>query len=146
MHVSRTFTVSTPIIEVFDYLSDFENTNEWDPGTIETRRSAGDGGLGTTYSNRSQFMGREVELAYETIGYRRPEFFSARGANKTATATDSMTFSETGKGTQIEYRADFEFRGIARFLAPLVVGRKLEALADETVGQIRATLEGRRTS
>lgn len=146
MHVARTLTVSTPITEVFDYLSNFENTNEWDPGTIETRRTAGDGGLGTTYSNRSQFMGRAVELTYETIGYRRPEFFSARGANKTATATDSMTFTETGKGTQIEYRADFEFSGIVRFIAPLVVGRKLEALADETVGNIRTTLEGRRTS
>lgn len=141
MHVARTFTVSRPITEVFDYLSDFENTNAWDPGTVETRRIGGDGGLGTTYRNRSQFMGREVELSYETIGYRRPEFFSARGHNKTATATDSMTFSESGAGTRIDYRADFAFRGIVKYLAPLVVGRKLDALADETVEQIKKALD-----
>ena len=146
MHVARTFTVSRPITEVFDYLSDFETTNEWDPGTVETRRTSGDGGLGTIYSNRSRFMGREVELTYETIRFQRPESFSARGKNKTATATDSMRFSEVAEGTQIDYRADFEFTGIVRFIAPLVVGPRLEALADETVAQITATLERHKQS
>lgn len=114
MHVARTFTVSRPITEVFDYLSDFEHTNEWDPGTVETRRAAGDGGLGTTYSNRSQFIGRETELTYETVGFTRPTFFACRGINKTATAIDSMTFSES-------------------ITAPIIVPRKLESLADETL-------------
>lgn len=141
MHVERTFTVSRSIEDVFDYLSDFENTNEWDPGTIQTRRTGGDGGIGTTYENRSRFAGRETELTYETVGFDRPTFFSARGTNKTATATDSMTFTRDGDRTQIHYRADFQFRGIVKLVAPLVVKPKLNALADETVEQIRTTLE-----
>jgi carbon monoxide dehydrogenase subunit G len=143
MHVERTFTVSRPIEDVFDYLSDFENTNEWDPGTIRTRRLAGDGGIGTTYENRSTFAGRETELTYETIGFDRPTFFSARGNNKTATTTDSLTFTRDGARTQIHYRADFTFHGVAKYVAPLVVKRKLEPLADETVEQIRRSLESR---
>jgi carbon monoxide dehydrogenase subunit G len=141
MHVERTFTVSRSTEDVFDYLSDFENTNEWDPGTVVTRRTGGDGGLGTTYANTSRFAGREVELTYETIGYDRPTFFSARGTNAQSTATDSMTFTRDGDRTQIRYRADFEFRGIVKYLAPVVVKPKLSALADETVEQIRAVLE-----
>lgn len=142
MHVERTFTVSRSIEDVFDYLSNFENTNEWDPGTIQTTRTGGDGGLGTTYDNRSTFAGRETELTYETIGFDRPTFFSARGTNKTATATDSMTFTRDGDRTQIHYRADFLFHGVVKLVAPLVVKPKLNALADETVEQIRTTLEG----
>lgn len=141
MHVERTFIVSRSVEEVFDYLSDFENTNEWDPGTIETKRTSGDGGLGTTYANTSMFAGRETKLSYETVGFDRPTFFSARGTNKTATATDSMTFTRDGDRTQIHYRADFVFHGVVKFLAPLVVKPKLSALADETVEQIRASLE-----
>lgn len=141
MHVERTFTVSRPIEDVFDYLSDFENTNEWDPGTIETRRTSGDGGLGTVYANTSEFAGRRTELTYETVGFDRPTFFSARGKNKTATATDSMTFTRDGARTQIHYRADFQFHGVVKVFAPLVVGRKLESLADETVEQLRRSLE-----
>ena len=142
MHVERTFTVSRSVEDVFDYLSDFENTNHWDPGTIETRRTGGDGGIGTTYANRSSFAGREVELTYETIGFDRPTFFSARGTNKQSTATDTMTFTRDGDRTQIHYRADFQFHGIVKYVAPLVVKPKLAALADETVEHIRAALEG----
>lgn len=141
MHVERTFVVNRPIDEVFDYLSDFENTNEWDPGTLETTRTSGDGGLGTTYKNRSQFVGREVELNYRMVGFDRPTFFSCRGTNKTATATDSMTFTRDGERTQIHYRADFTFHGITKLIAPLVVKPKLSALADETIADITKALE-----
>jgi carbon monoxide dehydrogenase subunit G len=141
MHVERIFTVSRPIEDVFDYLSDFENTNEWDPGTVETRRTSGDGGIGTLYANTSTFAGRRTELTYETVGFDRPTFFSARGTNKTATATDTLTFTRNGARTQIHYRADFQFHGMVRFAAPLVVKPKLESLADETVEQLRRSLE-----
>ena len=144
MHVERTFTVSLPPEAVFAYLSDFENTEEWDPGTIKTRRTSGDGGLGTTYENTSEFMGRKTELDYETITYEQPTRFQCRGRNKTATATDSMTFTPAGDGTQIHYRADFEFHGVAKLVAPLVVKPKLSSLADETIEQIKKTLEKKR--
>lgn len=141
MHVERTFTVNRPIDEVFDFLSDFENTNAWDPGTLETRRVGGDGGLGTTYTNRSQFMGREVELDYTTIGFDRPTFFSCQGRNATATATDTMTFTSDGERTQIHYRADFSFHGVVKLIAPLLVKPRLPALADETVEEITKALQ-----
>ena len=48
MHVERTFTVPRPIEAVFAYLADFAHTEQWDPGTVETRRTGGDGGVGTT--------------------------------------------------------------------------------------------------
>ena len=141
MHVERTFIVDRPIDEVFEYLSDFENTKEWDPGTLETTRTGGDGGLGTTYRNRSSFMGREVELTYRTIGFDRPTFFSCQGTNASSTATDTMTFTRQGDRTQIQYRADFVFHGIAKLVAPLVVKPKLSSLADETIAQITDALE-----
>lgn len=141
VHIERTFTVRVPVEKAFAYLSDFENTNEWDPGTVETKRISGDGGIGTIYANKSEFMGREVELTYETVGYLPGEFFSARGRNKTATATDSMMFDGNGDGTEIQYRAEFEFHGILKHIAPFIVRPKLGALADETVEQITKALE-----
>lgn len=142
MHVERTFTVDRVVEEVFDYLSDFEHTEEWDPGTISTRRTSGDGGLGTTYANTSEFMGRQTDLVYETIGFDRPTQFVARGRNSTATATDRMTFTRDGDRTRIHYRADFEFRFPINLVAPLFIRGKLEKLADETVEQIARTLDG----
>ena len=54
-----------------------------------------------------------------------------------------MTFTPAGEGTQIHYRADFEFHGLVKLVAPLVVKPKLGSLADETVEQIQKTLEQR---
>lgn len=144
MHVERTFTVPRPVDEVFDYLGDFTHTEAWDPGTVSTTRTSGDGGLGTTYANTSQFMDRRVELVYETITFQRPTKVQFRGRNKQSTATDSMTFTPTADGaTSIHYRADFTFHGILKHVAPLVVGRRIDALADETVDRIVATLAAR---
>ena len=86
MHVERTFTVAQPVEAVFDYLADFTHTNEWDPGTVETTRTSGDGGVGTTYANTSEFMGRRTDLVYETLVHERPARLRFQGSNKSATA------------------------------------------------------------
>jgi carbon monoxide dehydrogenase subunit G len=142
MHVERTFTVATAVETVFDYLADFTHTNEWDPGTVETRRTSGDGGVGTTYANTSEFMGRRTELTYETLTLERPTRLRFRGRNKTATATDTLTFSPAdGGATRVHYRADFDFSFPVSLVAPLVVKPRLAKLADETVEQMSRTLE-----
>lgn len=141
MHVERTFAVSRPIEAVFDYLADFSRTEQWDPGTVECRRTSGDGGVGTTYANTSEFMGRRTSLVYETLEHEPPTRLRFRGRNETATATDTMTFSPRGTGTEIHYRADFDFGRLLNLVAPLVLRRKLDRLADETVEQMTRTLE-----
>jgi carbon monoxide dehydrogenase subunit G len=140
MHVERTLTVPRPVEAVFDYLSDFTRTNEWDPGTIETTRISGDGGVGTTYANTSEFMGRRTSLEYETTIVERPGKLQFRGRNKTATATDTMTFTPDGVGTRIHYRADFDFGRLINLVAPLFLRSKLDKVADETVEQLEKTL------
>lgn len=142
MHVERTFTVARSVEAVFDYLGDFCHTTDWDPGTVQTSRVSGDGGVGTTYANTSQFLGRKVELSYETMELERPTRLRFRGTNGTAVSTDTMTFSPAGDGsaTQIHYRADFDFGAVVNLVAPLVLKRKIEALADETVVKLTAAL------
>ncbi|MCY7397058.1 MAG: SRPBCC family protein [Nocardioides sp.] len=141
MHVERTFTVARPVETVFDYLSDFSHTEDWDPGTVETVRTAGDGGVGTSYRNTSQFRGRRVELTYETTVHQRPTELKFRGTNASATATDWLRFTRVSDdATRIHYRADFEFSLLIRLIAPLVIGRKLDALADETVDTLTRAL------
>lgn len=141
MHVERTFAIARPVEAVFDYLADFARTEQWDPGTVECRRTSGDGGVGTTYANTSEFMGKRTSLTYETLEHERPNRLRFRGTNKTATATDTMTFSPRGAGTEIHYRADFDFGRLLNLVAPLVLRGRLEKLADETVEQMTRTLE-----
>ena len=92
--VTAHVVIDRPREEVFDYLADFTHTNEWDPGTVETTRTSGDGGVGTTYANTSEFMGRRTDLVYETLVHERPGRLQFRGTNKSATVpADSFVYA-----------------------------------------------------
>lgn len=140
MDVERSFVVDRPVEEVFDFLADFENTESWDPGTLATQRISGDGGLGTRYRNVSSFMGRTVELEYETIAHDRPTHFVCRGVNGKTVATDHLTFTRDGERTLVHYRAVFDFPRSWGWVAGLVLRRPVDKLADETIEQIQRAL------
>src|SRR4051812_30057145 len=109
MEITRTIDTSAPMSKVYAYLKDFTTTNEWDPGTVETRLVSGTGEVGTDYHNTSKFMGRETELVY-TLKELDPERrIVLEGNNKTVRATDTMTLSETAGGSRVVYNARFEF-------------------------------------
>ena len=64
--VSRTFTVSPPPNVVIDYLKDFSNAEEWDPGTEScTRNDSGPVQVGSTWHNVSKIVGTTTELTYQ---------------------------------------------------------------------------------
>jgi uncharacterized protein YndB with AHSA1/START domain len=138
--IERTVTVARPQAEVFAYLADFTTTMEWDPGTLETTRESGDGGVGTTYRNVSRFMGRQTELAYVVTEHQSPELLRLRGENRTVVVRDTMTLTRTGGATTISYRAEFEFKGWARLVSPFAAPA-LRRLGDRAAQGLRSALD-----
>lgn len=138
--IERVVTVDKSVESVFAYLSDFETTTEWDPGTVTTVKVAGDGGPGTTYRNTSSFAGRETELEYVVQQREANQVFQLRGENKTVTALDTMTFRSTGQGTEVTYRAEFEFKGVTRLIEPLFKSQ-FKKLGDEAEEGMRTALQ-----
>ena len=146
MRISRTIETTTPLHAAFGYLSDFTTTEEWDPGTVRTTRTSGDGGPGTVYHNVSRFMGRETELDYTVTELVEGRRFVLRGVNKTVHATDTMTFEETASGgTRVRYDADFAFQGVVGAVAPLLTPAlwlAFKKLGDEAEKGMTRCLDG----
>ncbi len=115
--------------KVFAYLSDFSNAEQWDPGTLTCRRTQGDGGVGSVYQNTSRFLGRQTRLEYTVLALEPDRLIQLRGLNKTVTSTDTMELTRHGDGTEVTYTAEFEFSGVARYIAPLL-GPALNKLGD----------------
>jgi uncharacterized protein YndB with AHSA1/START domain len=137
--VERSVTVDRPVEVVFGYLSDFETTTEWDPGTVRTTRVSGDGGPGTTYQNVSTFNGKQTELEYVVQQVDPNRLFQVRGQNKTIAALDTMTFQADGDRTTVTYRADFTLKGFARLAEPFLK-TPFKKLGDEAETGLRDTL------
>lgn len=137
--IRRTVVAAAPIETVFPYLADFANAAEWDAGTVSCRRLSGDGGVGTTYENVSSFRGRETTLTYAVTEYVENERLVLRGANKTVTAVDTMSFQAVPQGTRVTYNADFTFKGAAALLTPFLKG-PLNKLGDDAERSLAAAL------
>ena len=167
MKFERTVRVQKPLDEVFAYLSDFTTNAEWDPGTVSMVRTTGDGDVGTVYECTSTFAGRQTRLTYVVENLVPNERIALRGENSTLIAHDIMTFratrgdqagsgdSEAGSapsgsntsgvgsatsGTQVTYTADFAFKGITKFIAPLLKPA-VAKLMNEGVAGLAAALE-----
>ncbi|MBC7631797.1 SRPBCC family protein [Aeromicrobium sp.] len=111
--------VNKPASTVWDYLSDFRSTNDWDPGTKETIRESGDGGAGTVYRNISGFGGKEVEIIYTVTEVDPGHSITPVGETSALTSTDTITVEGPDASTTVTYRAEFEFHGIAKVLEKL---------------------------
>ena len=133
MRLLRTLVVEKPLETVFDFLSDFTTTVQWDPGSVTTVRLYGDGGIGTTYRNTTKVLGKETQLTYVVAEFADRELIRLRGENETVTSMDAMRFRRVGSGTEVSYRAEIEFNGLSRLIAPLLkptlerLGNKAEA-------------------
>jgi carbon monoxide dehydrogenase subunit G len=139
MKLRREVTVDASATKVFAYLSDFTTTTEWDPGTVETVRVSGDGGVGTVYHNRSRVGGRETELTYEVVERREPQMIRLRGENGAVVATDTITVDPAGSGARVVYEADFAFKGLWRVAAQFM-GPAFRKLGDEAEAGLRESL------
>jgi uncharacterized protein YndB with AHSA1/START domain len=120
IEMEREVTTTVAPGVVFDYLSDFTTTEQWEPGTVRTTRIDGDGGVGTRYANTSRFAGRTSDLEYEVIGVTPGRSIQLRGQNDSLVAHDTITVTPHDSGSKVTYRIEFEFQGVLRFGEPLL--------------------------
>jgi carbon monoxide dehydrogenase subunit G len=129
-HYAATLETELPREEVFAYLSDFSNTEEWDPGTVQaTRVDDGPVGAGSEFRLVAAFLGRRTSISYRIVDYDRPNAVTFRGENSTVVSWDRITLAPTGAGTRIVYDAELTLKGRLKLADPLL------ALAFNRVGE-----------
>lgn len=137
--VSRTFAVTPPPSTVIDYLKDFSNAEQWDPGTQTcTREDAGPVREGSSWHNVSKIVGVEAELTY-TLDRLADDTLVFVGKNDASTSTDTITVEPHEAGSVITYRADLEMHGVAKVLSP-AMKLVFEKLANDTEKQMTEVL------
>jgi carbon monoxide dehydrogenase subunit G len=139
--VSRRFSVESPPNQVIEYLKDFENAVEWDPGTQTcTRTDTGQVAEGATWHNMSKIFGVTAKLTY-TLEKLTESTLVFVGDNKSSKSTDTITVDTAGTGSLLTYRADLEMKGAAKVLNP-VMKIVFEKLANDTEKQLTTVLNG----
>ena len=109
--------------EAFAFVADFANVVEWDPGITESAQVGNEPvGVGTEFAVVSVFAGRSLPLTYVVEAWDAPN----RAVLATSTARfdgrDTITFRTVDGGTEIDYVAEFTFKGLMRLAEPFLKG------------------------
>ncbi len=137
--IERTITVDQPLEVVWEFLSDFTNTEKWDPPTVSTVRTGGDGGVGTVYRNVSKILGHEAEVEYTVTECRAPSLLRLRGTANGLELEDTIRLDSSGSGVTVSYTAEFKPQGVAKLVEPLLpLG--LKKLGDDAAAQMHEVL------
>ncbi len=112
-----------PIDAAFDYIADFANSQEWDPGTVASRplddRPVGPG---AGYALEVRMGGRIAPMEYRIRDFERPRRVVLVGSGPNVDAVDDIRFERTGDRTVIDYTADIRLGGLLRFVQPFLAG------------------------
>jgi carbon monoxide dehydrogenase subunit G len=129
-----------PAEEVFSYLSDFSNTREWDPSTVQAER-VDDGPVreGSEFRLVAAFLGRESAITYRVVEYDPPNAVGFRGENSTVISLDRIAVEATDTGSRIAYDAKLTLKGLSKLADPLL-GIAFRRVGDRALAGMRATL------
>ncbi|MGJ0119787.1 SRPBCC family protein [Williamsia sp. MIQD14] len=139
--VSRTFSVTAAPSRVVEYLSDFGNAPQWDPGTQTcTRNDDGPIRVGSNWHNESKIAGVSTELTY-TLKTLTADTIVLVGTNDTATSTETITVHPDGGGSEVTYTNEIELQGMAKIGAP-AMKLVFEKVGVDTEKQLTEVLNG----
>lgn len=119
--VTETVTTSLPIDAAFDYVANFENIVEWDPGVTSARRTSdAPAAVGTAYDLDLNYGGSDMEMTYIITELDPPRVVVLEGDGPRSKAVDRITFSAVEDGTRIDYEADIRLKGLLRLSEPFL--------------------------
>ena len=124
----------------FTYLSTFEHTPEWDPGTpVVNKLSTGPVAVGHRYHAEAEFRGKRQALTYEVVELTASRI-KLRGENKSVISVDTISVSPSGAGCKVEYTAEFQLKGWLKAAEPFV-RPAFNSLAGPAMDGMKKTLD-----
>lgn len=127
--------------ETFEYLADFANAREWDPGVVEGERvDDGPLGVGSRFQLVARFLGRSVPLEYRIVAFERPRRVVFEADERIVHSIDEIRLTANDGGTVVTYEADLRLKGpLGRALDP-VLARVFARVGDRATTGLREVL------
>lgn len=119
--VRATVTTLLPIEVAFDYVANFENIVEWDPGVIAARKTTDTAaGVGSAYYLDLNYGGSDLAMTYRITEFDAPHLVVLEGDGARSRAVDRISVSEANHATRVEYEADISLKGVFRLAEPFL--------------------------
>ncbi|MDG2045897.1 MAG: SDR family NAD(P)-dependent oxidoreductase [Halioglobus sp.] len=127
--------------EVYDYVSDFTTTVEWDATAIAARKlTPGAVAVGTEFEVECALPVSSITLRYTVTELQPNKLIILSGSCKFFDIEDTISFSELPGGTRIDYRAEFFFKPLMSTISGFSKAG-LESMGRESVAGLAEALK-----
>ena len=130
LQVKHSVVIDKPVEQVWNFVTDFQNTPKWDIGVLETRQtSEGPAGLGTTFQNSGPFLGQNAVREYRVTEYEHNKKVTVKlitPARFIQQAEVSYTFAPAKNGTELTFMGGIEFSGFFKLIQPILLRARKE--------------------
>ena len=139
--ITQSVTVNRPVEEVWDFLSNFENTTRWSRGVLEARQtSEGPLGVGSTLQTVVRAFGRRRTADYLVTEYEPNHAFAFTVTSAPMTSRARYSIEPAEAGTRLTASGEAEATGLFKLLAPIVV-RTLKRHSQDDLNNLKRILE-----
>lgn len=138
-----TLETTRSVDELFDYMSHFDNTREWDPGVVQaSREDSGELRVGSRFKLLYRMAGVKTTFIYE-ITALDPERHTVtlHGTSSTVDAIDTLTVDATGTGSILTYDAIVTLKGPLKIFNA-VLDRGFKATGDKALAGLNSVMNG----
>ncbi len=118
--IQSNIIIQQPIETVFAFVSNFENDTKWWLNVTESRIiSELKQGVGTTYRQTAQFMGKHFNSVLAITAYEPPKQVTLESVESAIPFVALFTFEPVQQGTRITMTATADGTGFYKLVQPL---------------------------
>lgn len=136
-----TVSTSRSADEVFDYLAEFSNAAEWDPGVVAASRlDAGPIGRNSMFRLQVRVGRWTVPFDYRIVAFEPPTRVAVVADRGTVRSEDTITIvSDATGGSTLTYDARLRLKGVYAIAEPLLC-LGFRRIGDRGIAGLRRTL------
>jgi carbon monoxide dehydrogenase subunit G len=140
--ITQSVTVDRPVAEVWDFLSNFENTTRWSRGVLEARQTShGPLGVGSTLQTVVKAFGRRRTADYLVTEYEPNHGFAFEVTSGPMTTRARYSVEPAGAGTRLTASGETHATGLSKLLAPILI-RTVRRHSEDDLANLKRILEG----
>ncbi|MFD1515040.1 SRPBCC family protein [Halomarina rubra] len=106
MRATAAIEVDRPSEDVWAYVANVENMDEWVVGSSDTRRVGDEVGVGARYEGQYSYGGRTSPMVYEVTDYDPERRYGVRSVEGPFPFEGELTLAETPTGTRVTNTID----------------------------------------
>lgn len=121
MNYKTSVIINRPLDQVFDYVTNIENSSQWGDAVVEAwQETDGPMGPGTIVTERVKMGPVLSELSWEITAYEPNRLCVYEGESELGHSRTAYIFEAHGGDTRLSVEVNVGLSGMSRFMKPLI--------------------------